>query len=111
MDRHRIRLRKPWQREATAGGVVWRRRFGRPSGLGVGQTVCVCVEGVPSEGSVTLNGQRLGPLPSPHTSARYDVTRRLLARNELSIHLEEAREATATEAPPGEVCLEICSDQ
>jgi hypothetical protein len=111
MDRHRIRLRKPWQREATVGGVVWRRRFGRPSGVGVGQTVCVCVEGMPSGGSVTLNGQCLGPLPAPHASARYDVTRRLLARNELGIRFEESRETTSTVAPPGEVCLEICSGE
>jgi len=111
MDRHRIRLRKPWQREATADGMVWRRRFGRPSGLGVGHTVCVCVEGMPSEGSVTLNGRRLGPLPAPHASARYDVTRRLRARNELSIHLEQSRETAAAAAPSGEVCLEISSHE
>ncbi len=111
MDRHRIRLRKPWQCEATTGGAIWRRRFGRPSGLGVGQTVCVCVEGMPSEGSVTLNGHRLGPLPAPHTSARYDVTRRLLASNELSIYLEGSHETAAAVAPSGEVCLEICSQE
>jgi len=111
MDRHRIRLRKPWQREATAGGVLWRRRFGRPSRLGAGHTVSVCVEGTASGGAVTLNGQLLGPLPTPGTNGRYDVTGRLRERNELTIRLEQCREIASAAAPPGEVCLEICSGE
>jgi hypothetical protein len=60
---------------------------------------------------VTLNGELLGRLPAPGTSGRYDVTGRLLARNELALHLDEAGGVNdAAAAPAGEVCLEICPD-
>jgi len=91
--------------------VIWRRWFGRPSGLGAGQTVWLCVEGLSSGGSVALNGAPLGRLPTPGTSGRYDVTSRLLARNELAIHLEQVREIIAAAQPAGEVRLEICSGE
>ena len=105
---HRIRLSKPWQREATTAGVLWRRKFGRPSGLGDQQTVWVGVEGMLPGGSVALNGEMLGRLPDLGAGGRYDVTRRLRPRNELQILLEGVAmpEESAT-APPGEVFIEI----
>ena len=87
MNPHRIRLRKPWRQECTAAGLLWSRKFGRPGGLGPGQTVCVRIEGMSLAGSVALNGELLGRLPSPPTSGRYDVTKRLQASNELQILL------------------------
>lgn len=109
MDRHRIRLRKPWRHEATAQGVVWRRRFGRPGRLGDADTVCLCAEGISLEGAVALNGEFLGSLPAPGPLARYDVTRRLLDRNELCILARKSHGIDDVAAPPGEVFLEICS--
>jgi hypothetical protein len=109
MDRHRIRLRKPWRHEATAQGVVWRRRFGRPGRLGDADTVWLCVEGMSLEGVITLNGEFLGSLPTPGPIARYDVTRRLLDRNELSLLAGKSHGIDDAAVPPGEALLEIWS--
>jgi hypothetical protein len=63
-----------------------------------------------SGGSVALNRELLGRLPSPGTSGRYDVTKRLHTRNELQILLEGAALPDETlAAPPGEASLEIRS--
>lgn len=111
MRRHRIRLRRPWRHEATAQAVVWRRRFGRPSGLGDADTVWVCVDGTSLEGAVALNGQFLGFLPIPGTRARYDVSRQLLDRNELSVLTGTPHGMEDAATPPAEISLEICSPE
>jgi hypothetical protein len=111
MPPHRIRLRKPWRQERTAAGLLWSRKFGRPGGLGPGQTVCVRIEGMPLAGSVALNGELLGRLPGPLASGQYDVTKRLHARNELQILLENmASPDPALAAPPCEASIEIRAD-
>lgn len=108
MNAHRIRLRKPWRREVTAEGVLWRRKFGRPTGVGAEQTVWVCVEGMPPGGSVAVNGEPLGRLPDLGTRGEYDVTQRLAGRNELQILLMKGLLVEGdSSTPPGEAFLEI----
>lgn len=96
---HRIRLRRPWQSEATGDRVRWTRRFGRPTGLAPGQRVWLVLEDVPAV-SASLNGQVL-----PVGQRAFDVTALVQARNELV--LETPAPGPAADAPPGLVALEI----
>ncbi len=107
---HRIRLRRPWQFQATAGEVRWARRFNRPSGLGRDEQVWLVCEGF-ADGplGVALNGQSLGTLPGDGTAGRFEITARLAPRNEVRLEgaKRSARATWAGDQPPGEVCLEI----
>lgn len=110
MNAHRIQLRKPWRREVTNEGVVWRRKFGRPTGVGAEQTVWICVEGMPPGGEVALNGEPLGTLPDFGTRAEYDASKRLVTRNELQVLLRESVPVNDDlSTPPGDAFLEIRS--
>lgn len=96
---HSIRLREPWDREETeGGGLLFRRRFGMPTGLGVGCRVWLCADELPTGTLIDLNQKRLGKagetegkLPedaSPGKAAsnpltRIEITSALLSRNEL----------------------------
>lgn len=110
MKPHPIRLRRPWHCEQTEGGLMWRRRFGRPSGLTPDHRVELIIEGLPAKASVALNGELLaGQTEAVLGQTRFDVTRRLLARNELAILLPvlEAHQPDSTGTPPVLVRLEI----
>jgi hypothetical protein len=109
---HRIRLRKPWQCQAGPDGLAWRRRFGQPTGLRPADAVWLVVEAPPAAGTVELNREPLGRLAAAQSEARFDVTGRLAARNEVSILLAGDAGApvfaTATAGEfPGSVYLEI----
>lgn len=80
MALHRIRLRKPWGSEAIAGAICWRRRFGRPTGLGAADRLWIVVENLPQAGSIALNGVLLGPLVARAACGRFEVTGRLDAQ-------------------------------
>lgn len=108
MSVHRIRLRRPWQCEPAAGGACWRRTFHRPTGLGPQRRVWMVIEPVAGTGSVSLNGCPLGPLSGGHAASRFDVSDRLLPRNEMAIVLQtEPPAETSRGKPPGGVFLEI----
>lgn len=106
MSAHRIHLRRPWQSAAAGPGPGWSRRFGRPTGLEPGDCVWLVIEGMP-QAEVWLNGNRLAPVDLL-IAERYDVTDRLMTRNEIVIVAETGpgAEPTAGE-PPAEVYLEI----
>ncbi|MCZ2077237.1 MAG: hypothetical protein LC130_19845 [Bryobacterales bacterium] len=108
MSAHRIHLRRPWQSAAAGPGPGWSRRFGRPTGLEPGDCVWLVIEGMP-QAEVWLNGNRLAPVELL-IAERYDVTDRLMTRNEIVIVAETGpvAEPTAGE-PPAEVYLEIVS--
>jgi len=105
---HRIRLRKPWYREVTAQGFLWRRKFGRPTGIGAAETVWICFEGLPSGCELTLNAEPLGVSPNSEHRTEFNLTGILLARNEVEIRLPgDGTTAAGTESPPFSVYLEI----
>jgi len=105
---HRIRLRKPWRCEVTDQGFRWRRKFTRPTGLGAAETVWICFEGMPSGSELALNAEPLGVFPDSEVRTEFNLTGRLLARNEVEIRLSQNGAAAAEpSSPPGEVFLEI----
>lgn len=70
------------------GRVAFRRRFGRPTGLGPADRVDLVIAGVDASGSVRLNDESLGELPLGGQVWRCDVTARLRPRNELIVAVE-----------------------
>jgi hypothetical protein len=111
MALHRIRLRKPWDAEVIAEAVCWRRRFGRPTGLGAADRLWIVVENLPLAGSIELNGALLGAIGGAAASGRFEVTGRLDARNELLLRLQIPGGASLPSSgnPPGEISIEIQS--
>jgi hypothetical protein len=120
---HRIRLRGPWEYDATGGAagrgrlslpaalsgtalaehsgpVRFSRRFGYPGRIDAGERVWLLVEGLASAAAISLNGTDLGSA----AEAGFDVTSLLEPRNELTVELA----VTAGQgAPWNEVCLEV----
>ena len=112
MTHHIIRLRGPWEyRVLTSdsplsghltmpadwgstlgadfrGRVAYRRRFGRPTGLGPADRVELVIGRVDALGSVRLNGEPLGEIPAGGQPWRCDVTAALRRRNELIVEVE-----------------------
>jgi len=111
---HRIRLRKPWKYEACEAEARWRRRFGRPTGLGPDTTVSLVVENAAAPLHIRLNGELLGRVSRQGEAGRFVVTNRLLLQNELAILTDEALPASHgidPLSPPADVCLEILSNK
>lgn len=108
MSVHRIRLRHPWSCESQAEGVLWRRRFNRPTGLGPNDRVFVVLEGG-GQGVLGLNEESLGRLGGCDEPQAFEVTDRLRPSNELALLLETAARPSETSpsVPPGEIRLEI----
>jgi hypothetical protein len=116
MPRHPIHLGAAWEPPADASASEWRRRFGRPGGLGSGERlllVCEAVTGPPAWRRLVLNGHEL-PAPDAHL-ARWecDVTALVLPRNELVLvpaHAAPPREGAGRADLPtawGRFALEI----
>lgn len=109
---HRIHLQAAWNR--AAGGTVWTRPFGRPTGIGAGGRVCLVVAR-PAACSLTLNGRRLPTVATGGAAWRHDVTADLRERNELRLDAgvatgeEDAEERVPLPATLGSVWLEILS--
>lgn len=115
MNPHRIRLGKPWQCETTPEGTCSTRWFHKPTGLGHGERVWIVVEGVAAPGHLVLNGDTLGELAEDGSPRRFEVTGRLLLRNELRVVLTGVSASVQKEVSrasvPGEVSLEIYSEE
>ncbi len=105
---HRIRLRKPWRCEVTDQGIYWRRKFGRPTGVGTEETVWICFEGMPASCELALNAEPLGVFPDREPKAEFNLTGRLLPRNEIEIRIMQNGDvAPGATMPAGDVYLEI----
>jgi hypothetical protein len=87
---HRIRLHGFW--ETTAGRHA--RRFGRPRTLDAGETAWLVGVG---EGTVLLNGEPLGEATGLFA---FEVTAKLLPRNELALDGPAQPEDVALELRP-----------
>ncbi len=96
---HVIRLRDPWEIDRQAATICYRRRFGEPTNLDVGQRVWLVLDGADSAVTATLNGQALTAHSGP--GIRFELTGRLSLRNELLLTLPVGA------AGLGEVRLEI----
>ena len=64
------------------GRVLFRRRFGKPTGLDSGERVFLVVQSVDAFGTVELNGNRLGAIPGRGGDFRLDVTDELEPQND-----------------------------
>lgn len=82
---HRIRLQAAWS--VTAGGRVWTRSFGRPTGIDAADRIWLVIER-PAAGRALLNGVEVAPLDGRAAAWRHDVTGSLQNRNELRLEVE-----------------------
>jgi len=80
VERHAINLASAW--EPDEAGAVWRRSFGRPSGVGPGARVRLVFD-APGDAAVAVNGTPLPPLRSGDERWSHDVTVLLEERNSL----------------------------
>jgi uncharacterized protein with NRDE domain len=96
-----VRLPASWQDlfGTYRGKVRFRRKFHPPSNIGSADRLTLVLDGVGGEGTVFLNGRRLGAIESETSSARFDVTGLLRTNNELQVDLEFI--GTAQGAAPG----------
>ena len=95
----RLEMPSDWSKLLGAdfrGRVRHLRRFGRPTGLDAGERVWLVCDGATDAATIFLNGAQLGAVISgSNQPARFEVTDRLLRRNELVIDVEfPAAEAT-----------------
>src|SRR5262249_13939951 len=100
---HRIRLRDPWERQAQAGSVRFRRRFGYPGRIDAEERVWLTFAGITGFAAVELNGTELGRHEGTDPF-ELDVTALLRPRNEVIVDVEGASEQGV---PWGEVALEV----
>lgn len=107
---HRIRLQAAWR--VDAGGVVWIRSFGKPTGVGPGGRIWLVIER-PAACAAALNGRILPAVAGGTAAWRHDVTADLRERNELRLEVatgERVRAGGAHLLLPetlGAVALEI----
>lgn len=98
---HAIRLRSAWTATPLPDGRTrLARRFGRPTAP-AGETVWLCGDAAPGDGTAAVNGEALGHLAAGRPFA-FDVTRLLGVRNEIRL------DVTAAD-PPADVRLEVRS--
>jgi hypothetical protein len=81
------------------GPVRMTRRFGRPADIEPHLSVWLVLHHPALQARVTLNGESLGAVESTEAPTQYEVTQRLVERNELTIDASP----TGDHWPPGEV--------
>jgi hypothetical protein len=101
---HAIHLGAAWEPPpsaddaTTAGGrTEWRRRFGRPAGLGAGDRVLLVVTHAGVAADLVLNTVPLPPLSADANRWEVDITALIGDRNELLV-------AAAVTLPPDAGC-------
>ena len=138
---HVIRIRGPWKRcvlndvrnPATAtvkipsswkldlgddfeGRVVYERFFNRPTNLDANSQVRLTFKEIVGNAAVELNGIELGQVRWPDGTASFDVSEKLLSRNQIVVEIESLKRSNSENAshslPPeggitGDVQLEI----
>jgi hypothetical protein len=109
---HRIRLQAAWS--VAAGGTIWTRSFGRPTGVGPGDRIWLEIAR-PTACSARLNGRTLPAVAAGAAPWRLDVTADLRERNDLQLEFraDVPTQATAERVPlpeaGGRVALVITS--
>jgi hypothetical protein len=84
-----VKMPCDWQSVfGLAGGcAAFSRRFHRPSNLESHERVFIVLTGVAGEGTISLNGERLAPIPANVSAVETDVTNHLQAFNLLELFL------------------------
>jgi hypothetical protein len=132
MTVHRIRLRGPWQLQATAAASApprrvqlparWDdlfesgtrrvrlcRRFHRPTNLGPSDRVSLVVDDLPEGAQVSLNGASLGAEARPEAQPKVFPTPHLEPHNLLTVEFDVAEAAPPCDQVWGDVSLVISS--
>jgi len=87
---HLIQLGAAWEPPrpaAVEGGVIWTRRFGRPTGIGPGDRVLLVVTQPAVAADVAVNAIHLPPLIAGASRWEVEITPLLRVRNELCVTL------------------------
>jgi hypothetical protein len=101
---HRIRLRGPWDCEPASGlpgRLRFRRRFGYPGRIDSYERVWLTGTGIEGTADLRLNGEMLAEQVT--RTFAFEITGRLLARNELVIETEGGSAAGLS----GEIAMEV----
>jgi acrylyl-CoA reductase (NADPH) len=111
VERHAINLAAAWEPEEAGG--VWRRDFGRPSGVGPGDRVRL-VFAAPGAAAIAVNGTPLPPLQCGQPRWGHDVTSLIEDRNVLTLTPAVPSRVSASARMPlpeslGRPALEIVS--
>ncbi len=99
VERHSINLAAAWEPQDGTG--IWRRNFGRPSGVGPGDRVRLVVES-PGDAAIAVNGSPLPALRSGQARWSHDVTGLLEERNVLALTIAAPSAAVTS---PGRTSL------
>lgn len=99
VERHSINLAAAWEPQDGTG--IWRRNFGRPSGVGPGDRVRLVVE-APGDAAIAVNGSPLPALRSGQARWSHDVTGLLEERNVLALTIAAPSAAVTS---PGRTSL------
>ena len=88
-DSCRVTMPVEWRRlfEGVSGRMRFRRRFGRPTNIGPNERLFVVFDGVGGMGNVWLGQRKLGHIDNRQSTARFELTGLLEARNELIVEL------------------------
>ncbi|MCA9119869.1 MAG: hypothetical protein H6822_01100 [Planctomycetaceae bacterium] len=73
------------------GRVLYSRPFGQPTNIDDHQRIDLVLAKLRGNAQIALNGESLGQIESGDESQRFDVTGRLLARNELRVEIDLPR--------------------
>lgn len=100
-SRHAIHLGAAWEAPGphADGGTVWRRRFGRPTGLEPADRLLLVVVDGGVDARIVVNGVWLPPLPAGAGRWEEDVTPLLRDRNELELVLAAPSPAGSLAGP------------
>jgi hypothetical protein len=98
MTAHTIRLREPWDCEASeADAQRLSRRFNAPTGLDAHSRVSLIVGNVEAFRDIFLNGCPLEAAESKSGTGRWDITHCLQPRNQLVLVLSSSFHASGLE--------------
>ena len=88
---HTINLRHAWTCGEISGGVRFRRRFHRPTGIGPEIAVDLVIAAPHPADHVCLNGARLSPKAYHKGVLRFRINEHLQRFNELIVDVEHPR--------------------
>ncbi|MBC8353344.1 MAG: hypothetical protein H8E66_15200 [Planctomycetes bacterium] len=91
------------------GRVLYKRRFGRPTNLKASERIDLVTQSVNGHAIIRLNDSNLGEIEIGASANRFDLSNKLLPRNELHIEVDLPRgyDGLAVGGIVGDIFLEI----